>query len=120
MMILVNLLGLGLIVFIVWWFWLHQPRGVRSQLEGGPIRITVADGVYEPSVVEVAHQTPSQLEFLRIDASPCADAVLFPELNINETLVVNKKTLISLPPLEKGNYAFHCQMQMYRGTLRVV
>jgi len=44
---------------------------------------------------------------------------MIPELDINETLTVNQHTPLQLPALTPGEYAFHCQMQMYRGTLIV-
>lgn len=53
------------------------------------------------------------------DASPCAEIVMIPELDINETLPPNKTISINLPAPEPGEYAFHCQMQMYRGVLNV-
>lgn len=120
MMIWVNLLGVGLIGLIVWWFWLYRPFAVKSTGQGAPTVITVENGVYNPSVVEAASQTPFKLAFLRKDPSPCADYVVFSALNLSEALPVNKKTVVSLPALAPGDYAFYCQMQMYRGTLRVV
>ena len=42
---------------------------------------------------------------------------MIPELDINETLVVNQQTTVPLPALSPCKYAFHCQMQMYRGIL---
>lgn len=116
-MFIVNLLGAGLVLLIVWWFWLYRPPAAR--IVGGKIRITVADGVYEPSLIELEAEQPSDLVFLRKDPSPCAEAVIFPDLQIVASLLTNQETLVALPPLKKGDYAFHCQMQMYRGTVRV-
>ena len=81
--------------------------------------ITVENGSYEPSHIALAENTPSTLTFLRKDASPCAEVVMIPQLDINETLIVDKPMTISLPALAAGEYAFHCQMQMYRGVLHI-
>ena len=58
-------------------------------------------------------------QFLRKDASPCAETVIFPDLDISATLALGKTASVALPPLPAGEYAFHCQMQMYRGVLIV-
>lgn len=116
-MMLINLLGVALIALIVWWFWLYRPK--EAALGEGDLLIVVADGTYQPARIKLpANQTVS-LNFLRKDASPCSETLLIPELQISETLPLNKTKQITLPPLKKGEYPFHCQMQMYRGQLSV-
>ena len=116
-MIVVNILGLALIALIIWWFWLYQP----AQTEAGEnnLVIVVDNGTYQPSRIKLPAGKPASLQFLRKDASPCAETVVFPDLQISETLPVNKAKRVDLPSMEKGEYAFHCQMQMYRGQLTV-
>ena len=58
-----------------------------------------------------------QLRFERQDASPCAEMVIFPQLNISRELKMGKDNKIDLPELQPGEYDFHCQMQMYKGKL---
>ncbi|MCB2384851.1 cupredoxin domain-containing protein, partial [Shewanella sp. SR1] len=41
------------------------------------------------------------------------------ELEISDTLPLNKQKSIQLPEMQPGEYAFHCQMQMYRGLISV-
>jgi plastocyanin domain-containing protein len=81
--------------------------------------VTVDNGVYTPARVKIKPNTSSILTFLRKDESPCAELVLLPALDISQTLPLNKKVSIELPPLDLGEYVFHCQMQMYRGMLIV-
>lgn len=116
-MMIINILGLLLIGLIVWWFWLYKPREVSAK--EGTLTVTVEDGVYQPSRIKLPAGQPAALEFLRKDASPCAAMVLFSELDISEELPLNQSKTIALPALEPGEYAFNCQMQMYRGTLSV-
>jgi plastocyanin domain-containing protein len=116
-MLLVNIAGLALIAFIVWWFWLYRPAGVSAE-EGGLV-IVVENGVYRPSRVRVPAHREVELHFLRKDPSPCAEMVLVPRLEISESLPLNEDKKLLLPPLEAGEYEFHCQMQMYRGVLKV-
>ncbi|GGO76606.1 ATPase [Marinobacterium nitratireducens] len=118
MSILVNIVGLGLIALIVWWFWLYRPTAA-AQSNSGAVSITVDDGVYSPSRVSVKSNQPVVLRFMRKDPSPCAAMVIFDDLNISEELPVGKPKEISLKVEKPGTYAFTCQMKMYRGELVV-
>ena len=114
-LLLVNLAGFALIALIVWWFWLYQPP--QTQWQGKPLVITVANGSYSPAHIQVPAGQPLTLQFIRKDPSPCAETVVFPDLQISETLPLDEAKTVRLPPLASGNYPFHCQMQMYRGQL---
>jgi len=112
---LVNLAGIAAIAFVVWWFWLSRPRAVRAGAE--PIDILVDNGVYTPSVIEVPAGAPVRLRFLRKDPSPCAEEVRFDDLGVTAELPVGKRREVTVVPAVPGEYAFTCQMRMYRGTL---
>lgn len=116
-MMIINILGILLICLIVYWFWLYQGNEVK--IEDGDVVISVADGTYQPSRIKLAVNQPSTLIFNRKDESPCSATLLIPKLDINDELPLGKNSSIVLPPLEKGEYEFHCQMQMYRGTIIV-
>jgi plastocyanin domain-containing protein len=116
-MLFVNVAGAALIGLIVWWFWLYKPKAVVMEESG--LLIVVEDGTYHPARIKLIPNRATQLNFLRKDASPCAEMVLFPALDISESLPLNKSRTIQLPPLAEGEYEFHCQMQMYRGVLTV-
>jgi plastocyanin domain-containing protein len=62
---------------------------------------------------------PFEIKFMRKDQSPCSETLLIPELQISDTLPLNKLKTIQLPAMSSGEYAFHCQMQMYRGQITV-
>ena len=113
----VNIAGLILIGLIVWWFWLSKPKAQR--VAGRVIDVLVDGGVYAPARIEVAAGRPVTLRFLRKDPSPCAEKVLFDELGVAADLPLNEPVFVFLPPAKRGEYAFTCQMQMYRGTLVV-
>jgi len=114
---LVNLAGLALIGLIVWWFWLSQPKTRRA--ESDVVEIVVEGGVYTPARIEVPAGRPIRLRFLRKDPSPCAEKVLFDELGIAADLPVGQPVDVTVSADQEGEYAFTCQMQMYRGTLVV-
>jgi plastocyanin domain-containing protein len=115
---LVNLSGLALIGLIVWWFWLSHPRA-RRVLGAEPIDVLVDNGVYTPARIEVAKGQAVTLRFLRKDASPCAEKVLFDDFQIGRDLPLNRPVEVSVTPEETGEFAFTCQMKMYRGILIV-
>ena len=116
-MLIINILCVLLIALIVWWFWLYKPKEVSISEQG--ITVLVENGTYQPSRLKVASGQQVNIQFLRKDASPCAEMVLFPDFNISEELPLKKMKSIILPAMDKGEYAFHCQMQMYKGTLIV-
>lgn len=120
-MLIVNLLGLGLIALIVWWFWLYKPKTVEVKNTNTKTELTiiVEKGVYQPANISISENTPVKLTFIRKDDSPCSSVVLFPELEISAELPLNKSFDILLPAMEKGQYAFHCQMKMYSGNIFV-
>lgn len=116
-MIIINLVGLALIALIVWWFWLYQPR--EAELGKDDLLIVVDNGTYQPARIRLPANQSVSLNFLRKDASPCAETLLIPDLQISATLPLNKTKRVDLPPMQKGDFAFHCQMQMYRGVFTV-
>ncbi|WP_371373425.1 cupredoxin domain-containing protein [Thalassotalea aquiviva] len=115
---LVNVLGLLFIALIIWWFWLYKAKAV-SNIEND-VLIEVKDGGYSPSVITVSANQPIKLRFMRTDASPCAEMLLIPQLEISKQLRLNQQTHIDLSKLRPGEYEFHCQMNMYKGVLKVI
>ncbi len=116
-MMIINIAGLALIALIVWWFWLYKPK--EAELGENDLVITVENGTYSPSRIKVPSGEPVEIKFMRRDQSPCSETLLIPELQISDTLPLNKLKTIQLPAMSSGEYAFHCQMQMYRGQITV-
>ena len=116
-MLAVNIAGLLLIGTIVWWFWLYKAKEV--ELGDDAMVIVVENGIYKPAHIKLLANQSAELVFLRKDASPCAEMLIIPTLEISESLPIDKTLNIVLPPMPPGEYEFHCQMQMYRGVLKV-
>ena len=108
--------GLLAIAAIAWWFWLSGPAATRTT-SNTPIEIRVEGGAYQPAVIAVPAGQPLTLYFLRIDVTPCAEQVVFADLNITADLPLGKPHAIALPALPPGTHEFTCQMGMYRGRL---
>lgn len=113
---LINTAGLSVIGLIVWWFWFSRPK-TRAVGIDKPIEIIVADGVYTPSRIEVPVGKAITLRFIRKDPSPCAEKVLFDDLDVSSDLSLNKPTDVTFSSLQPGSYPFSCQMRMYKGEL---
>ncbi len=117
MMIIINLAGIALIGLIIWWFWIYEPH--KANYDAEKLLIVVENGVYQPARIKLPANQAVTLNFLRKDASSCAETLLIPALHVSESLPLNKPKGVILPAMEKGEYTFHCQMQMYRGQLTV-
>ncbi len=116
---IVNGLGLLIIAGIIYWFWLSKPGAQKAEGETA-IDVIVDNGVYDPARIEVPAGKTVTLRFIRKDASPCAAKVVFDDLGVTEELPVGKPHDVMLKIDEPGEYAFTCEMQMYRGVLQVV
>ena len=112
---MVNLGGALLIALIVWWFWLYRPPAV-AVAEDARLVVVVRDGNYQPARIRVPAGRGMTLDFV---PSPCAELVIFPDLELSHSLALHQATPVTLPALAAGEYPFHCQMQMYRGVLVV-
>ena len=69
----VLVLGLLLVVFIVWFFWLKRSKGVRASETGGGRQeaMILVKGGYTPDTIVVRHGKPVLLNFRR-QVSPSA------------------------------------------------
>lgn len=117
-MIVFNLVGLLLIGFIIWWFWLYKPCKA-TDVNKEDIIILVENGIYQPSRIKIPSGVKVILKFLRKDSSTCASTVLFPHVEVNQELPLGAITSVSLPPMNRGVYEFQCPMKMYLGSLVV-
>lgn len=97
-MLFINISGLLLIALIIWWFWIYQQEG--SARASSDMVITAENGVYQPTLIKIPAHTPQTLTFLRKDKSPCAETVIFPELEVSQGLEVDKPVTVELPPVK--------------------
>jgi plastocyanin domain-containing protein len=119
--ILVNLIGLGLIGFIVWFFWLIKTKGVRAALTSGGYQeqMVLVKGGYTPDVIVVERGKPVRLNFVRQESASCSEMVLLPAFNKSENLPEGKTVAVEFLPKDPGEYEFQCQMGMLRGKVIV-
>lgn len=80
------------------------------------LAVDTSSGSFAPSQLIAEAGKPIEITFGQ--GSGCLAEVVFPELNIRQSLEGGPVT-VKLPALEPGTYAFACGMDMDRGTLVV-
>ena len=119
--IIVTLVGVGLLAFVGWFFFLapHRVAAAVSSSAGVQQVDIVVKGGYSPNVIEVEHGKPVQLNFYRDEEGTCSEELLLPDFNIRRDLAPFKTTAIEFLPKQAGTFEFTCGMHMLRGSLVV-
>jgi plastocyanin domain-containing protein len=119
--LLVDVVGLALIAFIVWFFWLVKAKGVRAAAasSGFQEQLILVKGGYTPDVVVVQRGKPVRLKFLRQESASCSEMVLLPGFGKSARLPEGQAVSVEFLPGEPGEYEFACQMGMFRGKVIV-
>ena len=119
--LLVTGIGLALIAFVAWFFFMAPHRSATATSSAAGVQevdITVKGG-YSPNLIEVKKGQPVQLNFYRDEASSCSEELLFPEFSIRRDLPAFQTTSIEFLPKEAGRFEFTCGMHMLRGSVVV-
>lgn len=119
--IVVDLVGLGLIGFLVWFFWLVKSKGTKAALTSGGYQeqMVLVKGGYTPDVIVVERGKPVRLNFVRQESASCSEMVLLPAFNKSARLPEGETIPVEFLPKEPGEHEFACQMGMFRGKLIV-
>lgn len=113
--IIVEIIGLGLIGFIYWFFF-----GKRNETTsaGDTINILV-NGGYKPENIKIRKGKTTKLILMRTDPNTCLEEIFIPDFKIHEFLPINQKVEIDLTPKESGTFQTHCGMNMFHGKIIV-
>lgn len=119
--IVVDVVGLGLIAFLVWFFWLVKTQGVRAAVasSGYQEQMVLVKGGYTPDVIVVEAGKPVRLNFVRQESAACSEMVLLPAFAKSARLPEGQTVPIEFLPKERGEFEFACQMGMFRGKVIV-
>ena len=119
--IVVDIVGVGLIGFIAWFFWMKKTAGVKAALTSGGYQeqMVLVKGGYTPDVIVVERAKPVRLNFIRQESAACSEMVLLPAFNKSANLPEGETVAIEFMPSEAGEYEFACQMGMFRGKIVV-
>lgn len=82
------------------------------------VRMTVANGTYQPKNLVVTAGIPVRWEIDGQDVGGCAKDIVVPSLGIEKTLV-RGKNIITFTPTKPGTIPFSCGMGMIRGSFTV-
>ena len=119
--IVVTLVGLGVIGWIIWYFWLWKGESVAAGVSAGGIQevdVTVKGG-YQPASIVVEAGRLLRLNFTRRESTPCGEEVVLPDFGRRAHLPEDRTVAVEITPREPGEYEFTCGMNMYKGKLIV-
>ncbi len=118
---IVLLVGLLLVGFIVWFFWLKRAKGARASETSGGYQeaMILVKGGYTPDTVIVARGKPVRLNFRREETAACSEKVIFEGFDKSADLPTGELVAVELMPKEAGEFGFACPMGMFRGRLIV-
>ncbi len=119
--ILVTIGGIGTAIWVAWYFWFSEKKGVKIQAAASGTQeafITVKGG-YTPDVLIFEAGKPIKLNFHREETAACSEQVIFDDFQKQAMLTTNKTIPIELKIDKPGEYEFHCAMGMLRGKLIV-
>lgn len=118
---IVTVIGVTLVAFIVWFFWLKQSKGVRAAETSGGYQeaMILVKGGYTPDTIIVQHGRPVRLNFRREEAALCSEKVIFADFKKSADLPTGETVPVELMPNEPGEFTFACAMGMLRGRLIV-
>lgn len=77
------------------------------------------DGGYWPAVIHARAGVPLRLLFQRLDASECAERVVFSAPRLERHLALARTTVVDLPPQPPGEVRFTCGMGRYLGRIEL-
>jgi plastocyanin domain-containing protein len=119
--LLVTIAGLGLSLWIVWYFWFSTKPGTKAAVgaEGVQEVDIIVKGGYNPDVIVVQAGKPVRLNFLRQESASCSEMVIFGDFDKSAKLPEGETVPIEFTPEEPGEYEFTCQMGMLRGKIIV-
>lgn len=117
--IIVTLAGLAAIIWIGWFFWFSEKKGIRAEVADSgaqEVNITVKGG-YTPDVIAVEAGRPVRLHFTRRESASCSEMVVFGDFNKSAKLPEDETVTLEILPEKPGEYDFACQMGMIRGKI---
>ena len=112
--------GLGLMAFVLWYFFGERESVEAATNESGvqEINVTVKGG-YSPDRIVVREGVPLRLNFYRDETASCSEDIVFGDFGIARHLAPFQTTSIEFTPDKAGEFTFTCGMNMMRGKLIV-
>ncbi len=91
----------------------------QKAVAGQMMTVTVNNGGYSPSTINVKKGKPVHLMF-KLGANPgCGDTVVLKDYKISKKLAKGKSRMVMFTPNKAGTINFTCGMGMYKGKIVV-
>lgn len=116
---MVLIVGLLVVTFVLWFFWLRGTTGVRVSDVGSSHQeaaIVVKRG-YTPDTIVVTHGKPVRLKSRHEETASCSEEFAFVDLNKSAALPTGKSVSFKLLFDGPSKHEFACPMGMFRGEL---
>ena len=81
------------------------------------IEVKVTENGFEPNNITVSDGTPVVLKVTRQTEATCATEILIKNKKIKKELPIKQTVTIDLGKIKKGDLAFACPMDMFKGTI---
>ena len=119
--LIVTVVGLTLIAFIVWFFWLKRAKGTAAAVTSSGYQeiMVLVKGGYTPDAIVLKRGKPARLNFRREESASCSEMVLLPDFGKSAKLPQGQTVPVEFMPDKAGEFEFACQMGMLRGKLVV-
>ncbi len=112
--------GVGVIGFILWFFFGPRQATAARAGAGGVQEVEVlVRGGYTPDRIEVTQGRPVRLTFLRQESNACTEQLVLSDFGLSRVLPEGERVSVEFTPDKAGEFTFHCGMNMVRGTLVV-
>lgn len=117
--IMVLIIGILMIGFIAWWFFVkHEAKTETAAVASDQQDVDIlVKGGYSPEQVVLKQGVPAKLHFTRTDPSSCLDHVVFPDFGINQALPQNQEETVTIDTNKPGEYEWACGMDMFHGKV---
>jgi heme/copper-type cytochrome/quinol oxidase subunit 2 len=83
------------------------------------VKLMITPTGYSPNVIRVKNGVPVELEITNPTDNSCFSEFMMPDFNLNNVPIKKGTTKLTFTPDKKGQFTFHCGMNMYRGTVIV-
>lgn len=120
--ILVLFAGIGISIWVAWYFWFSEKKAVKVESSNGDIQEAVikVKGGYSPDVLIFEAGKPIKLNFFREETLSCTEEVVFLDFGKRETLTPFKTVPVELNIDKPGEYKFQSAVGMVKGKLIVL
>ena len=117
----VSIVVLGMIAFILFWFFKKPQEDAKRAQQKMAIRRFEWRSWGDTLQELLSSKNRNQLVLFLIEKypSPCLDQIVFPDFGVHADLPMGDQYVVEITPEEAGEYGFSCGMNMMHGKMIV-